>query len=343
MNKNCEKFESIIERFPSVKIGVVGDMIADVFIYGTPSQLSREAPVVIVKHESQKVIPGGAANTVNNLLSLGAQVMPIGLVGDDDNGDALLGYFKARKIDTTGIITVPRRNTITKMRIMAGRAHTSKQQVVRVDYDPDYRLNDYVEKMVINHISAISKQLDAIIVSDYHYDLLTPNVIRYLCDLSRDHLVIVDSHYRLAMFKGVALITPNEQEALLTTRHDHDESFDIFKVGRQLHELIKPKMGIIITQGNEGMIVFENDKDPVHIPIVGSDDVTDVTGAGDTVVSTLTLALCAGADLVTAAHLANYAAAIVVMKSGTATTNKEELMKLITRTEYEQTETTIYS
>ncbi len=325
------RFINILDKFSGMKVAVIGDMIADVFLYGKPYQLSREAPVVIVKHESEKVVPGGAANTVNNIYQMGARVYPIGLVGNDANGNALRSYFDERRIDTSMLRTVDGRNTIAKMRVMAGGCHTSKQQVVRVDYDPGTHFNDSVEDQIIADLNAVADQVDGIIVSDYGYDLFSPAVIKAILAIAKKKCVVVDSHHKLPMFKGVAVITPNEDEALSTLRYDHGESPPIEKVGRKLYELVKPTVGMLITRGNEGMMVCQNNKVPLHIPIVGSDDVTDVTGAGDTVVSILTLALLAGADLSTASRIANYAAGIVVMKSGTATTSKDELSDFIKR------------
>lgn len=335
--------EHILNKFSNITVGVVGDLIADVFIYGTPSQLSREAPVVIVKHSSQQVIPGGAGNTVNNLHDLGAAVIPLGLVGDDKHGDALVEYFRSKNIDVSDIQSIAGRHTITKMRVMAGRAHTSKQQVLRVDYDPHYHLTEQVEDLLIKRIDALAERVDGIIVSDYDYDLLTPSIVKHLNSVAQRKPVVVDSHTRLTLFKNIALATPNEHEALFAARQQHAENVDMIAVGQYMYDVIQPALGLLITMGNEGMLAFEKGHEPVHIPIVGSDDVTDVTGAGDTVVSVFTLAILAGSDFITAAKLANYAAALVVMKSGTATTNPDEILRLIRRVEYEQTSDFIYS
>ena len=330
--KNCK----IIDKFPEIKIGVVGDMIADMFIFGQPYQLSREAPVVIVKHESQKVVPGGAANTVNNILRLNGKVYPVGLIGDDNNGKELISYFSDEGLDTSGLLAIEGRNTITKMRVMAGGAHTSKQQVVRIDYDPNMIINKEIEQKIIRIIDEQIKNLDGIIVSDYNYDLFSPAVINYIKEISADKMVIVDSHHRLAQFKGVSLITPNEQEAVRAVGFEHIDNPDFDRVGNRLMELVKPNTGMLITRGNKGMVLYENNKQPLTIPISGSDDVTDVTGAGDTVVSVFTLSLLAGATCEVAARIANYAAGIVVMKSGTATTTRDELKEFILRCMDEQ-------
>ena len=336
-NEQYKKYSQIIDKFSKIKIGVIGDMIADMFIFGQPYQLSREAPVVIVKHESQKVVPGGAANTVNNILQLDADVYPVGLIGDDNNGKELINYFNDKGIDTSGFLSIGGRNTITKMRVMAGGAHTSKQQVVRIDYDPNMIISKEVEEKVISIIDKRIESLDGIIISDYNYDLFTPAVINYIKSISADKMVIVDSHHRLAQFKGVSLITPNEQEAVRAVGFEHIDKPDFDRVGNRLMELVKPSMGMLITRGNEGMVLYEKNKDPLKIPISGSDDVTDVTGAGDTVVSVFTLSLLAGANCEDAARIANYAAGIVVMKSGTATTSRDELKEFILRCMDEQT------
>lgn len=332
MNSLYTHYSNIIDKFASIKVGVIGDMIADVFMYGKPYHLSREAPVVVIKHESQKVVPGGAANTVNNLIKFGAQVYPVGLIGDDAQGNALLDYFTEDGIDVSSIFKVLGRNTITKMRIMAGSTHTSKQQVLRVDYDPNKPADSVAESKIVDYLDHIAGKLDGIIVSDYSYDVFSQKVIDKLLDISKTKLVVVDSHDKLHLFKGVSLITPNEEEAYKTANFGYlDKTDDIIKIGEKLMDIVKPSIGVLLTRGNEGMIAFENKKRPVHIPISGSDDVTDVTGAGDTVVSLLTLSLLAGADFPDAARIANYAAGIVVMKSGTATTYPEELKEFIKR------------
>jgi rfaE bifunctional protein kinase chain/domain len=332
-----ERYANIIDCFQKISIGVIGDIIADSFIFGQPYELSREAPVVIVKYESQKIVPGGAANTINNLRKLGAAVYPFGLVGNDDNGSVLRSYFDGQGIDTRGIVSMDGRHTITKMRVMAGGAHTSKQQVVRIDYDPLKRMDKDCEQCIIKNLESVINRLDGLIVSDYNYDLFSPAIIHYINEIAKKKLVIVDSHYRLAQFKGAAVLTPNEAETFRAVRLDYTDELDILRAGKRLMELVKPQQGILVTRGNEGMMLFENDREPLKIPIAGSDDVTDVTGAGDTVVSVLTLALLAGASLVEASYLANFAAGIVVMKSGTATTDQDELKEFIMRCLNEKT------
>ncbi|MCD6460191.1 carbohydrate kinase [bacterium] len=336
-NQQYKKFCEIIDKFAEIKVGVIGDMIADMFIFGQPYRLSREAPVVIVKHEYQKVVPGGAANTVNNILKLNGNVYPVGLVGDDDNGKKLLDYFMENGVDISGIPAITGRNTITKMRVMAGGSHTSKQQVVRIDYDPNMSINKELEQKIIKIIDALIEKLDGLIVSDYNYDLFTPAIIDYIKKISLTKMVIVDSHHRLAQFKGVSVITPNEQEAVRAVGFEHIDNPDFDRVGNKLMELVKPSMGMLITRGNKGMVFYIKDKKSVKIPISGSDDVTDVTGAGDTVVSVFTLSLLAGATCEEASRIANYAAGIVVMKSGTATTSRYELKDFILRCMDEQT------
>ncbi len=332
MNNLYNHYSCIINKFPAIKVGVVGDIIADVFMYGKPYHLSREAPVVVIKHESQKVIPGGAANTVNNLIKLGAKVYPIGLIGDDAQGHALLEYFSKEGTEVSGILRVPGRNTITKMRIMAGSTHTSKQQVLRVDYDPSKSIDSKTELKILDYLDSIIEKLDGVIVSDYNYDVFSQRIIDKILEISKRKLVVVDSHDKLPLFNGVSIITPNEEEAYKTSSFNHlDKTDDILKVGEKLMDIVQPKIGVLVTRGNEGMMVFEKGEIPLHIPISGSDDVTDVTGAGDTVVSLLTLSLLAGANFADAARIANYAAGIVVMKSGTATTNPDELKDFIKR------------
>lgn len=315
-----------LDHFAGKKICVVGDIIADVYIFGKPYRLSREAPVVVVKYEESKIYPGSAGNTINNLAALGAEVYPVGFIGSDSIGGKLLDFFTStRNIDTVGIIQHAG-ETITKTRILAGDTHVSKQQVIRIDRD-DRRKNTAKEKtLLMERLSGIASRVDAIIVSDYGHGAVNAGVLEFVKDAARRTIVVGDSRYSLRKYTGLTIITPNESEAYTLAGLRDDEPIE--DVGKKVLSAMDLK-ALLVTRGNRGMTLFLRNGKVHHIPISGKDDVTDVTGAGDTVCSAVALSLASGSDFLTAAKIANYAAGIVVMKRGTATVTVEELRKSI--------------
>lgn len=323
-----KRLQHIIKRFPKTKVGVIGDMAADVYIYGKPYRLSREAPVIVVRHDYQKIIPGGAANTVNNLLQLGAQVYPIGVLGNDDAGNEVFNYFHHRCASIEGLLLSNRVHTITKTRIMAGDDHTTKQQVIRIDRDPPVALASDEERRIGTYLARIAPQLDALIVSDYGYNFVTQSLLPTIKQFSRRKTVVVDSRYRMKDFKGVTMVTPNLSEAEAFAGQEIKDAATLLKAGKKILKDVAC-IAVLITRGNEGMTLIERGKAPVHIPICGTDEITDVTGAGDTVAALVGLSLGAGATFLEAAYLANYGAGVVVMKRGTATVSAAELIQVV--------------
>jgi rfaE bifunctional protein kinase chain/domain len=310
---------------------VIGDMIADLYVMTEPSRLSREAPVLVARYEGERFIPGGAANAVNNLLALGAEVVPVGVVGDDAPGDRLLSHFREMGTDTRGILVDPLRFTTTKTRFMVGEPRRMKQQVFRVDresegpLDPEIRaeLNEIVERLVTT--------VDGAILSDYGYGLVDQE-LGQAAQKNPKGLVTVDSRYALKQFQGITLATPNqgEVEELLGMKIRNEGDLD--RAGRTLRKELRSE-AIVITRGNQGMSVFVGESPRVDISATGSEEVTDVSGAGDTVIAVVTLALTAGASVLDAARLANFAAGVVVMKIGAATCTPEELITAVGRSE----------
>ena len=321
-------YTSIIRQFSKVRICVIGDMTADVFIYGKPHRLSREAPVIVVRYDSEELVPGGAANTVNNLLDLGAQVYPVGLLGRDYFGERLFSLIADKCPNMDGMVLDPSYSTIMKTRILAGDDNTTKQQIIRIDRDMEIQLSPEKEQRMLEYLKSILPGIDALIVSDYGYGIFTKKICAFIRQCSRDKIVAVDSRYHMASFKGVTIVTPNQSEAEQITGIAIQDKASLHRAGRKLLRLIKCRAALI-TQGNKGMTLFEPDKAPLHIPVVGSDKISDVTGAGDTVVSLVTLSLVAGAAFPQAARLANYGASVVVMKPGKATLAAEELKTAI--------------
>ncbi|MCK4533106.1 bifunctional hydroxymethylpyrimidine kinase/phosphomethylpyrimidine kinase [bacterium] len=326
MNDNKrEQLKKILNNFNKKKILVLGDLIGDEYIYGKTTRISREAPVLILKFESREVILGGGANSVNNIWSLGGKVFPVGVVGKDNIGSSLLQIMKDKKINTAGVFIDKIDPTITKTRIMAGGYHTAKQQVIRVDKEISNKLSRSIEDKILNFLKIKIPQINAILISDYG-GVVTPRIIKWLIPYAKklNKPVVVDSRFRVLDFKGVSLVTPNETEAGPSLGIKIKDKQSLLYAGEKLLSDLGCK-GVLITRGKEGMSLFEKDGKVIHIPIVGSDEPVDVTGAGDTVASCITLALASGASFRDAAYLSNYAAGQVVMKRGTAVVTVGEI------------------
>lgn len=321
-----------MRSFSDVSVTVLADLVADEFVFGEIARVSREAPVLILKHRERTVVPGGGANAIMNLASLGVNVLPVGVVGDDEPGHLLLELLKAKKVTISGIERIRHHITTTKTRILAGMSHTSRQQVVRIDREPEPLSETHqVLLNLIRDAREYATVSDALLVSDYGYGAATPRLLTFIKSnhCLDDKPITLDSRYRLLEFRGATAATPNEPEVeeALHIRIGHDDQ-KLFSAGERLMQ----DMGLeslVITRGRDGMVAFERDMAPVTIPIFGSDQVVDVTGAGDTVIATFTAALAAGASTVTAARLANFAGGIVVMKRGTATVSNGELLDAI--------------
>jgi len=334
--KDVERLRKIIEAFPKVTVTVLGDLVADEFVYGEISRVSREAPVLILKHRERTLVPGGGANAVNNLADLGVNVLPVGAIGDDEPGRMLLKFFRHKHIPTSGVLKDKSFTTVTKTRILAGMTHNTRQQVVRVDREPESAPNRHLTRELFLAAREYMRASDALLVSDYGYGSATPAIVNALRQASRKRSVavplILDSRYRLLEYSGATAATPNEPEveAALGIRVGQDWE-KVSAAGLQIMERMKLQ-SLLITRGRDGMVAFDQGHAPVDIPIFGSDQVADVTGAGDTVIAAFSAALAAGANTVEAARLANYAGGIVVMKRGTATVSREELLRAITQT-----------
>jgi rfaE bifunctional protein kinase chain/domain len=326
-----EIYRELIEKFDRARIAVIGDIIADIYVFGKPHRLSREAPVIVVRHEGEKLVPGSAANTAHNLMALGATVYPIGVVGNDPPGHAVIDFFDGPLAYTDGIILDETRHTITKTRIMAGDVHTTKQQVIRIDREPTGPMSAAVEQRVCEQLEAVASKVDGIIVSDYGYDVVGSGVIERVRQLSRERIVVVDSRDRLGELKDVTLATPNESEAEAATGIRIESDSDAVEAGQRLLEKTG-NTAVLMTRGNRGMMLFEKEAAVEDIPICGGDEIVDVSGAGDTVAAVVSLGLVSGGTFLQAANLANFAAGIVVMKSGTATTTRREIMEFIEQT-----------
>jgi len=323
-----KKFKRIIDGFVKSKIAVVGDIVADIYIYGKPFKLSREAPVLVIRHESERIVPGGAGNAINNLAQLGASVYPISIIGNDEAGRAVLNHFADDNINLEGLIISDEQDTVSKTRIMAGDDHTSKQQVIRIDKEAQYHIAPHLEEDLLSYLTNISKEIDALLVSDYGHGVITPKLIEKISQIASKKIVVVDSRYHLLEYKDVTIITPNESEAEQGSGMLIKNDEDVATIAKKFIKELRLK-ATLITRGNKGMLIAEQSGAINHIPIWGGDDIVDITGAGDTVTSVVTLSLISGANFYEAARLSNYAAGIVVMKSGTAPLTRKELLEAV--------------
>lgn len=326
----CARLIAVVDGFARRRVVVVGDLVADEFIYGRVARVSREAPVLILEYDATVVVAGGAGNAANNVAALGGRALPVGVIGRDDAGRRLLRSLHAR-VSRTHLSRVASVRTPTKTRILAGGVHSAKQQVVRIDRDTAPQVDEASKRAVRSALAKALPEADAVIVSDYGSGLIDAALVEDVrARVAPGVPLLVDSRYQLSSFRGMTACTPNESEVeqLLGTTIGEDLQA-LERAGRTL--LRRTGMGaVLITRGSRGMALFEPGTPTLHIPIFGSDEIADVTGAGDTVIATLTLALAAGASCADAARLANYAGGLVVMKRGTATISADELRHAIT-------------
>ncbi|HTC47313.1 MAG TPA: PfkB family carbohydrate kinase [Candidatus Aquilonibacter sp.] len=328
--KEAERLRKIVEAFPKVTITVLGDLVADEFVFGEISRVSREAPVLILKHRERTVVPGGGANAVNNLADLGVNVLPVGAIGDDEPGRLLLKFFRHKRIPVSGVVKDKSYTTVTKTRILAGMTHNTRQQVVRVDREPENPPGRHLTRELFLAAREYLRASDALVISDYGYGSATPALLNALQQAGRKRTaavpVIVDSRYRMLEYSGVTAASPNEPEVEAALGVRIGQNWEkVVGAGQQVMERMNLQ-SLLITRGRDGMVAFDRQHAPVDIPIFGSDQVADVTGAGDTVIAAFSAALGSGASTEEAAQLANYAGGIVVMKRGTATVSREELL-----------------
>jgi rfaE bifunctional protein kinase chain/domain len=324
-----DRLLAAIDRFASRRVAVVGDLIADEFIYGRVARVSREAPVLILEYDKTSVVPGGAGNAANNVAALGARTRLAGVIGVDQAADRLLDALHPR-VARQALVRSREHLTPTKTRILAGGVHSAKQQVVRIDRGTRAVARGADREAFARKAVQVAAGADAVLVSDYGAGLVTPSLVRAIVAAAKQAgrpavPVLVDSRYDLGRYRGVTACTPNESEveALLGVTIDDDPRV-LERAGRDLLARLRTRI-VLVTRGSRGMALFETDRPTRHIAIHGSDEIADVTGAGDTVIATMTTALAAGASPFDAARLANYAGGLVVMKRGTATVSREEL------------------
>jgi len=317
--------EIILNEFPKKKILIVGDLVADQFLRGKIARVSREAPVFILRHEDTETTGGAAANAAVNTSSLGATPILIGVMGRDENGSLLRQALEASKVDCSLTIADPSFSTTTKVRVLAGQHYAPRQQVIRIDYENKGPIASETLKFISDRIPRAAKEADAIILSDYNYGVACPEIALVCLNAARENNIplVVDSRFRLTEFANATSATPNQEEVeqILGSGFSDDQC-----------EQLRQKLGyesLVVTCGNEGMLIVESGQEPVRIDVVGSKQPVDVTGAGDTVIAAYTLGLACGLPALQAARIGNHAGGIVVMKKGTASATAAELIDSI--------------
>jgi len=322
---------SIVDRFAGRRIAVAGDFVLDRFVHGLPKRISREAPVLILKYASEQNVPGGGANTAANIASLGGLPRTAGAIGRDEEGRTLESLLARAGGDVSGLLPVEGYATPTKTRILGGGLHSIRQQVVRIDREDVLPDGPDLLEALAGRVRAACAGALVLVLSDYGYGSSRPEWIGVARAASPGIRVLVDSRFRLAEYAGADAATPNEEElerACGETLDDSEERFE--RAGRALlARLASP--ALLVTRGSRGMALLPRDAATLSIPVSGTAQVADVTGAGDTVIATFALALAAGASFVEAALLSNFAGGVVVMKTGTATVSPEELRAEIGR------------
>ena len=325
---DSSQLNALIDAFEGRTVAVIGDVVADEFVYGRVARVSREAPVLILEYDSTEVVPGAGGNAANNVASLGARASLVSVIGRDEPGRRMLTALHQR-VSRTRVQRDARVSTVIKTRILAGGIHSAKQQVVRIDRGVGQRIDSSARGSFERTVLASLPGADAVLMSDYGSGLVTPQLARRVSQALRraGHPIplLIDSRYRLLDYRGLTACTPNESEveqALGVRINDNARLLEAS--GREILKRTAMK-AVLITRGSRGMALFVPGAATVHIPIHGSDEIADVTGAGDTVMATMALALAAGATFEAAARLANYAGGIVVMKRGTATVSRNEL------------------
>ncbi|MFH1414097.1 MAG: D-glycero-beta-D-manno-heptose-7-phosphate kinase [Candidatus Omnitrophota bacterium] len=331
-----KKLRKIISRFNKAKVLVVGDLILDEYIWGNVDRISPEAPVPVIWANKRTYVPGGAANAANNIRSLGAEVCLIGITGRDKNTEILFSELKKRNISTKGIFIEPKRHTTLKTRIIAGH-----QQVVRVDWEHKDSLEKKLNQKILKFINKTIDNFDAVIIQDYGKGVVNQYLLGELISLAHLHKKIItvdpkEDHFQY--YRGVTSITPNRSELENAIRNlkikDTTNKFKVSKdrllnnrdINLAVRQIISylGLQSLLVTMGDQGMKLFTKENKVTHIPTVAQ-EVFDVSGAGDTVISVFTLGLCSQGTVLEAAHLANIAAGIVVGKIGTAVLTKKEL------------------
>lgn len=311
-----------MDRFRGRRVLILGDLVADQFLEGTISRVSREAPVFIMRHDSTETRPGGAANAAANVAALGGIPIALGFTGADANGELLRTALTESGVDCERVIKLEGAQTTTKVRVLAGQQYAARQQVIRIDYESPVPGPAALEDLMIEQLKGSAPAADAIVVSDYGYGTVSPKLFYAAKQAASEKGIplIVDSRFQLGEFEGASTATPNQDEIeQILGPGFTDADCESLRRRLGLHALL-------VTRGNKGMLLVEEGREPLSIEAVGPKTPVDVTGAGDTVIAAYALGLAAGLSHADAASIANHAGGVVVMKRGTATASPEELI-----------------
>lgn len=324
---DSRKLLELVDAMAGQSVLLLADLVADRFVSGTPKRISREAPVLILQHEEELLIPGGGANAAANVAALDGRPLTVGVVGDDESGRALVRRLGELGIDTRGIVTAPGYRTPTKTRVLGGARDSIKQQIVRYDVEDRLERSAELDEAIATRLDGHAGKASVAILSDYGYDSVRPEMVPLVRgSLSTGSVVLCDSRFALPAFVGCDGATPNQEEAEVILRAEIDDWVLEERRAEMLTE--QGASFLLVTRGRRGMTLLEG-SGTTHIAVHGTDQVADVTGAGDTVIGTFALALAAGATRLEAALIADYAGGVVVMKTGTATLGRDELRAAI--------------
>lgn len=315
--------DTIQNSFPKKRIVIVGDLVADQFLHGTIARVSREAPVFILRHDDTDTRAGAAANASVNIGSLGAEPILVGLTGLDQNGDLLRETLRRADVNCDFVISDPTRKTTTKVRVLAGQHYAARQQVIRIDYENVSEIEDSIREQLLSNLQSAAENADAIIISDYDYGVADRTVYDLALKIAEQRSIplLIDSRFRLSDFPNATTATPNQDEVEQLI----GKEFTVEKCSA-----LREKLGfesLLVTCGNQGMLLVERNSEPRRIAAIGSVEPVDVTGAGDAVIAVYALGLASGLSFLDAAEIANHAGGIVVMKKGTASASTTELLE----------------
>ena len=319
---SCERY---FRRFSRSRVLVIGDLMLDHYIWGTMSRISPEAPVPIVHVENESLLLGGAANVYKNILSLGGKAEVCGVIGQDESGKSLLEELGFRRSHHPGIIVDPSRPTTRKTRLVA-----HNQQVIRYDIEKQQDISAQATNQILKYVQSRLDSISCVVISDYAKGVITPSLLEHVGKLTRNRkipLVIDPKVEHFSYYEGATVLTPNHMEAQQASGLSGCNHKAIHKIGHSLRQNLRCE-AVLVTRGEQGMSLCESNGKSLHIPTMAR-QVYDVTGAGDTVVSTLALALSVGASIKQASIMANYAAGIVVGQVGTTSITKIQLKKSI--------------
>lgn len=312
------------------RILVIGDMVADIYLDGRISRISREAPVLVLEQAGEKIVAGGAANVANNVATMGGEVYAAGILGRDAGAEGLIAILEKNGVHTEGLVQDDERPTVSKTRIIAGGRATVSQQIVRIDKESKEPVSGQTEELLLGYIDSILPEMEGIVLSDYGAGTITGRVQEHLISYARAHDIpsIVDSRYDIRRFRGIKYVKQNDSELAAAVERELPDLQSLCEAGKELLEALAAE-GVLVTRGEQGMSLFERNGDITHVPVTDRSEVFDVSGAGDTCVSAVILSLAAGVPPRRAAELSNYASGIAVRKLGTSTVSAEELLKIL--------------